>query len=66
MGLPARVGLFNIGAEGQYIMGMTAAQSVALIIAPFPGQWVLCLIVAILAGSIWGGIVGILKAKYNV
>jgi len=66
MGLPARVGLFNIGAEGQYIMGMTAAQSVALWMSPFGGQWILCLLVAVLAGAIWGGIVGVLKAKYNV
>jgi simple sugar transport system permease protein len=66
MGLPARVGLFNIGAEGQYIMGMTAAQSVALLVTPFPGLWFFCIIAALIAGSLWGGIVGILKAKYNV
>lgn len=66
MGLPARVGLFNIGAEGQYIMGMTAAQTVALLVTPFPGLWFFCLIAAIIAGSLWGGIVGILKAKFNV
>ncbi|MCH3916298.1 MAG: ABC transporter permease [Spirochaetia bacterium] len=66
MGLPCRVGLFNIGAEGQYIMGMTAAQSLALFISPFPGQWFFCLLVAFIAGALWGGIVGLLKAKYNV
>lgn len=66
MGLPSRVGLFNIGAEGQYIMGMTVAQTVALTIGPFQGQWLLCLLVAVLAGAVWGGIVGLLKAKFNV
>jgi simple sugar transport system permease protein len=66
MGLPARVGLFNIGAEGQYIMGMTAAQTVALFVAPFPGLWFLCIVAAMIAGSLWGGIVGLLKSKYNV
>lgn len=66
MGLPARVGLFNIGAEGQYIMGMTAAQTVALFVTPFPGLWLFCILAAIIAGSLWGGIVGILKAKFNV
>jgi len=30
MGFAARTGLFNIGAEGQYIVGLTAAQFVAL------------------------------------
>ena len=66
MAFAARVGLFNIGGEGQYIMGMTAAQTVALLFPQFPGQWVLCLGAAIIVGAIWGGIVGILKAKYSV
>lgn len=66
MGLPARVGLFNIGAEGQYIMGMTAAQTVALLVTPFPGLWFFSILAATIVGSLWGGIVGILKAKFNV
>lgn len=66
MGFAARVGLFNIGAEGQYIVGMLAAQAVAVCLPSFPFQWLLCLIVAIIAGAIWGGIVGFLKAKYKV
>ena len=66
MGFAARVGLFNIGAEGQYIVGMLAAQAVAVCIPSFPFQWLICLLVAIVAGAIWGGIVGFLKAKYKV
>lgn len=66
MAFAARVGLFNIGAEGQYIMGLATAQLVAVCIPPFPGQWLVCLIVATVVGAIWGGIVGILKAKYQV
>lgn len=66
MAFACRVGLFNIGGEGQYVMGLTAAQCVALWVPSFPGQWILCLIVAILAGAIWGGVVGILKARYQV
>ena len=31
MGFANRVGLFNIGGEGQYIMGMTVAQIIALL-----------------------------------
>lgn len=66
MGFANRVGLFNIGAEGQYAVGMLAAHVFAVLIPSFPGQWLVCLILAIVAGAIWGGIVGILKAKYKV
>lgn len=66
MGFAARVGLFNIGAEGQYAMGMIAAQAIAVCIPSFRGQWLLCLLVSVIAGALCGGIVGILKAKFKV
>ncbi len=67
MGFPARTGLFNIGAEGQYIMGMTVAQFVALYGPKVPGlHWILALLAGAAAGALWGGIVGWLKGKYQV
>ncbi|GHV64200.1 putative ABC transporter permease protein YufP [Spirochaetia bacterium] len=67
MGFAARTGLFNIGAEGQYIVGLTAAQFVALYGPPVPVlHWVLAVAAAILAGAVWGGIVGFLKARFSV
>jgi simple sugar transport system permease protein len=67
MGFAARTGLFNIGAEGQYIAGLTAAQIVALYAPPIPVlHWVLAVAAAILAGAIWGGVVGFFKARFNV
>ncbi len=67
MGFANRVGLFNIGGEGQYIMGMTIAQMVALLGPQIQGlHWVLAIVCAILIGSLWGGLVGVLKAKYEV
>lgn len=66
MGFAARVGLFNIGAEGQYTVGMLAAHVVGVCIPAFPGQWLLCLAAAILAGALWGGVVGLLKARFKV
>jgi simple sugar transport system permease protein len=67
MGFAARTGLFNIGAEGQYIAGLTAAQIVALYAPPIPVlHWVLAVAAAILAGAVWGGIVGFLKARFSV
>jgi len=67
MGFAARSGLFNIGAEGQYIAGLTAAQLVA---AFFPRIPVLHLVAAVcaavIAGAVWGGIAGFLKARYKI
>ena len=66
-GFASRTGLFNIGAEGQYIMGLTAAQFVALYFPPIPVlHWVVALLAAALAGALWGGLVGWLKAKFEV
>lgn len=60
-------GLFNIGAEGQYIVGSIGALVVGLLLDLPP---VLHGLVAILAGAlcgyIWGALVGILKAKFQV
>jgi len=67
MGFSARAGLFNIGAEGQYIAGLTAAQIIAI---SFPAvsffHMIVCVLGAILAGSLWGGIAGFFKARYKV
>ncbi len=67
MAFAARTGLFNIGGEGQYIMGLTMAQVVALLGPQAPVlHWVLAMAAALLMGAIWGGIVGFLKARYEV
>jgi len=63
----ARTGLFNIGAEGQYIVGLTAAQFVAIYGPQIPVlHWALALLAACVAGALWGGIVGWLKARFSV
>jgi simple sugar transport system permease protein len=59
-----RSGLFNIGAEGQLIMGAIACTVVGVRFANAPG-WVLLpavLIAGTVAGALWGGLVGVLKA----
>jgi simple sugar transport system permease protein len=67
MGFAARTGLFNIGAEGQYIAGLTAAQFAAFYLPRVPGlHWVMVILIAIIAGAFWGGIVGFLKARFSV
>ena len=59
-----RAGLFNIGGNGQYIMGSIAAVVVASELTGLPGWTVilLAMVAACLAGAIWAGIAGALKA----
>ncbi|MEC0229125.1 ABC transporter permease [Paenibacillus alba] len=63
-----RTGLFNIGAEGQFIMGMTGATFIGVKIHGLP--WIvhapLAVIVGALVGGLWGAIAGYLKAKRGV
>jgi simple sugar transport system permease protein len=67
MGFAARTGLFNIGAEGQYAAGITAAQFTAFYFPQVPVlHWAAAVLAAIAAGALWGGIVGFLKAWLNV
>lgn len=58
-----KVGLFNIGAAGQYEAGAGAALALALI---FRMPWYVCLFGAVLAGALLGVITGALKAYRNV
>jgi len=67
MAFAARTGIFNIGAEGQYIAGLTTAQIIALYFPPVPVlHWAAAVSGAIAAGAAWGGIVGFFKARYKV
>ncbi|GAA0448875.1 MAG: ABC transporter permease [Bacillota bacterium] len=62
-----RTGLFNIGAEGQVIVGWLAAVWIGTTVeAPMIIHIPLALIVAALAGAIWGFIPGVLKARLGV
>jgi len=63
-----RGGVVNIGGEGQLVAGAVAATAVALYLPHLPGWTLICLslIGGFLAGAIWGGIPGALKAYLNV
>ena len=58
-----KVGLFNIGAAGQYVVGVGACLYCAL---AFHLPWYVCLLAAVLAGALLGAISGVLKAYLNV
>ena len=61
--LAYKVGLFNIGASGQYTAGACAALYAAL---QWHWSWLPCMLLAIAAGCVMGAIVGLLKAYCNV
>ena len=58
-----KVGLFNIGAAGQYVAGSCACLYAAL---AWGWGWLPCMIFAIVAGAVLGAVVGMLKSYCNV
>ena len=62
-----KTGLFNIGAEGQFIIGALFATLVGTgIELPAIIHIPLTLLIAALAGAAWGGIAGWLKSKFGI
>jgi general nucleoside transport system permease protein len=62
--LPFRAGLFNIGAQGQLILGAIVAGYIGFSISmPFPLHLIVAMVGGLLAGALWGGIAGLLKAR---
>ena len=63
-----RGGVINIGGEGQIIIGAVAAAAVALALPTLPGVLLvpLTLGAGVLGGAVWGGIAGVLKARFGV
>ena len=58
-----KVGLFNIGAAGQYAVGAGLSLYFAI---GLKAPWFVCIIVAMIGSGILGGFVGFLKAYLNV
>lgn len=63
-----RAGMTNIGGEGQMIMGAVAGTATTLALPEAPGLVVvtLSLLMGFIAGALYGGIAGVLKAYFNV
>lgn len=62
-----KTGLFNIGASGQYTMGIFIAALIGILgdsLGSF--QWILAVLGGMLGGFVWGFIPGFFKAKFNV
>ncbi len=58
-------GLFNIGAEGQLYLGTIAVVALASVFPnlPWPIAFPMGIAISALVGGVWGGAVGVLKAK---
>ncbi|AQX15183.1 ABC transporter permease [Tessaracoccus lapidicaptus] len=60
-----RAGLFNIGAQGQAMVGALSGAFVGFTVTglPLAIHLPLVILVGLLAGAVWGAIVGVLKAR---
>ncbi len=67
LGVCYRSNVWNIGAEGQFVMGAVAAGGVALLAGKETGRWIVLAIIlaGILGGMIWSGLVALLRDKFN-
>lgn len=67
VGFAFKMGFFNIGASGQYTMGMFFALYVGFMWKlPASIHWIVCVIAGMVGGMLWGFIPGFFKAWRNV
>ena len=62
-----RAGIWNIGAEGQLVMGGVAAGAVALALSEVNSPWILVLMAmaGVLGGMAWGALPALLRTRFN-
>lgn len=66
LGIGFRAGLFNIGAQGQVVLGAVGAAYVGFAFhLPIGVHVALAVVSGLMAGALWAGIAGFLKAKYG-
>jgi simple sugar transport system permease protein len=62
-----RSNVWNIGAEGQYVMGAMAASGVALLADASTGRWIVLavMLAGVIGGMVWGGLTAWLRDRFN-
>ena len=62
-----RSNVWNIGAEGQFIIGAVFAGGVAMQAGPGTSAWIVVpiLLAGVLGGMVWAGIVALLRDRFN-
>ena len=63
-----KTGVFNIGAEGQFVAGSMAAAIVGIRLGGLPKPLLipLCFLAAMIVGALWGIIVAFLKTRWGI
>ncbi|MBL4926679.1 ABC transporter permease [Fuscibacter oryzae] len=63
-----RAQVWNIGAEGQYIIGALAAAGVGIAFGPVGGFFVILLMIiaGMIGGSAWAAVPAVLRTRFNV
>ena len=62
-----RSNVWNIGAEGQFVLGALAGGWVAMQAGPDSSRWIVVpiLLAGVLGGMVWSGIVALLRDRFN-
>jgi general nucleoside transport system permease protein len=62
-----RSNVWNIGAEGQYVVGAMFAAGVALMADKTTGGWIVLpiLVAGVVGGMVWAGLAAVLRDKFN-
>jgi len=62
-----RSNVWNIGAEGQFVIGAVAAGGVALLAEPGTGRWIVIpiLLAGVLGGMLWASATAVLRDRFN-
>jgi ABC-type uncharacterized transport system permease subunit len=62
-----RSNVWNIGAEGQFVIGAVVAGGVALLADKDTGRWIVVaiLVAGVIGGMAWAGITALLRDKFN-
>lgn len=65
--LAFRAGVFNIGADGQLLIGACLAVACVPVVAgwPAPLGLLVLLLAGMVGGALWGGVAGVLKARFG-
>lgn len=62
-----RSNVWNIGAEGQFVVGAIASGGVALLADATTGSWIVVpvLLAGVLGGMVWAGLAALLRDRFN-
>ena len=62
-----RSNVWNIGAEGQFVLGAVFAGGVAMLAEPGSSRWIVLpiLLAGAIGGMVWAGIVALLRDRFN-